>query len=124
VGARPTRQPLQPEATGAVTEVTKWLNQGSLCNALRTLGERESGTILLEQAVTACRASLDEMKRDWAPFTWAAIQDNLGKTLWALKGPESGSARLEEANHGVGIMFDIGNHFMAAGTGSKGALSD
>jgi hypothetical protein len=25
VGARPTRQPLQPEATGAVLEVTKWL---------------------------------------------------------------------------------------------------
>jgi lipopolysaccharide/colanic/teichoic acid biosynthesis glycosyltransferase len=25
VGANPTRQPLQPEATGAVTEVTKWL---------------------------------------------------------------------------------------------------
>ena len=25
VGARPTRQPLQPEATGAVMEVTKWL---------------------------------------------------------------------------------------------------
>src|SRR5450755_3056165 len=24
VGARPTRQPLQPEATGAVMEVTKW----------------------------------------------------------------------------------------------------
>src|SRR5215204_1638739 len=25
VGARPTRRPLQPEATGAVMEVTKWL---------------------------------------------------------------------------------------------------
>src|SRR5256885_16833446 len=25
VGARPTRQPLQPEATGAVMEETKWL---------------------------------------------------------------------------------------------------
>ena len=25
VGANPIRQPLQPEATGAVTEVTKWL---------------------------------------------------------------------------------------------------
>ena len=25
VGANPTRQPLQPEATGAVMEVTKWL---------------------------------------------------------------------------------------------------
>ena len=25
VGVSPTRQPLQPEATGAVTEVTKWL---------------------------------------------------------------------------------------------------
>ena len=28
VGARPTRQPLQPEATGAVMEVTKWLMEG------------------------------------------------------------------------------------------------
>ena len=27
VGARPTRQPLQPEATGAVMEVTKWLRR-------------------------------------------------------------------------------------------------
>jgi len=26
VGARPTRRTLQPEATGAVMEVTKWLN--------------------------------------------------------------------------------------------------
>jgi hypothetical protein len=25
VGANPTRQPLQPEAIGAVMEVTKWL---------------------------------------------------------------------------------------------------
>ena len=25
MGANPTRQPLQPEATGAVMEVTKWL---------------------------------------------------------------------------------------------------
>jgi hypothetical protein len=25
VGVSPTRQPLQPEATGAVMEVTKWL---------------------------------------------------------------------------------------------------
>jgi hypothetical protein len=25
VGASPTRQPFQPEATGAVMEVTKWL---------------------------------------------------------------------------------------------------
>jgi hypothetical protein len=25
VGESPTRQPLQPEATGAVMEVTKWL---------------------------------------------------------------------------------------------------
>src|ERR1700674_5203617 len=27
VGASPTRQPLQPEAIGAVMEVTKWLNR-------------------------------------------------------------------------------------------------
>ena len=29
VGASPTRQPLQPEATGAVMEVTKWLKRSS-----------------------------------------------------------------------------------------------
>jgi hypothetical protein len=30
VGASPTRQPLQPEATGAVMEVTKWGSRDSM----------------------------------------------------------------------------------------------
>ena len=32
VGASPTRQPLQPEATGAVMEVTKWLKPSDSCH--------------------------------------------------------------------------------------------
>ena len=34
VGASPTRQPLQPEATGAVMEVTKWLKTLAFIDAL------------------------------------------------------------------------------------------
>jgi hypothetical protein len=34
VGASPTRQPLQSEATGAVMEVTKWLSLWLACHAL------------------------------------------------------------------------------------------
>jgi hypothetical protein len=35
VGVRPTRQPLQPEATGAVTEVTKWLKPSVIHDSRR-----------------------------------------------------------------------------------------
>jgi tetratricopeptide (TPR) repeat protein len=69
--------------------------QNNLGNAFR-LGERESGTGKLTEAVAAYRAALEERTRDRVPLDWATTQNNLG-TLRTLGERESGTARLEEA---------------------------
>ncbi|HET7879636.1 MAG TPA: hypothetical protein VFL55_02050 [Acetobacteraceae bacterium] len=66
-------------------------------NALRILGERESGTARLEEAVAAYQLALEEATRDRAPLDWAMTQMNLGTALLRLGERESGTARLEEA---------------------------
>ncbi len=68
-----------------------------LGNALRRLGERESGTARLEQAVAAYRAALEESTRERVPLAWATTQNNLGNALTSLGRRESGTARLEQA---------------------------
>src|SRR5208282_4404810 len=70
--------------------------QMNLGNALQTLGERESGTARLEEAVAAYRAALEERTRERVPLDWAATQMNLGNALYRLGERESGTARLEE----------------------------
>ena len=45
------------------------------------LGERESGTARLEEAVAAYRAALEERTRERVPLRWAATQNNLGNAL-------------------------------------------
>ena len=52
--------------------------QNNLGNALRALGERESGTARLEEAVTAYRAALEERTRERVPLDWAASFGNQG----------------------------------------------
>jgi tetratricopeptide (TPR) repeat protein len=69
----------------------------NLGNALVGLGERESGTASLEQAVAAYRAALDEQTRERGPLHWAAMQNNLGTVLTTLGERESGTASLEQA---------------------------
>jgi tetratricopeptide (TPR) repeat protein len=64
---------------------------------LATLGERESGTARLEQAVSAYRDALKERTRERVPFDWAATQNNLGTALRMLGERESSTARLEQA---------------------------
>ena len=61
------------------------------------LGERESGTARLEEAVEAYRAALTEWTRERVPLDWAGTQNNLGNALGVLGERESGTARLEEA---------------------------
>ncbi len=61
------------------------------------LGERESGTARLEEAVAAYRAALEEWTRERVPLDWAATQNNLGNALRTLGERESGTARLDEA---------------------------
>jgi tetratricopeptide (TPR) repeat protein len=68
-----------------------------LGNALQTLGERESGTARLEEAVVAYRAALEERTRDRVPLDWAGTQNDLGNALCRLGERESGTARLEAA---------------------------
>ena len=71
--------------------------QVSLGNALYTLGERESGTAHLKQAVEAYRAALEVRTRERVPLRWATTQNNLGNALQALGERESGTARLKQA---------------------------
>jgi hypothetical protein len=56
----------------------------NLGNALETLGERESGTARLEEAVAAFRAALTENTRERVPLDWAASTGNQGVTLMLI----------------------------------------
>jgi hypothetical protein len=59
--------------------------------ALSRLGEGESGTAHLEEAVAAYRAALEERTRERVPLDWAQTQMNLGTTLSSLGERESGT---------------------------------
>jgi hypothetical protein len=52
--------------------------------ALKRLGERESGTARLEEAVAAYREALKEFTRERVPLAWTATQTNLGSALKLL----------------------------------------
>ena len=71
--------------------------QMGLGNALRVLGQRESGTARLEEAVAAYGEALQENTRERVPLDWAMTQNGLGFALLRLGERESGSAKLEEA---------------------------
>jgi tetratricopeptide (TPR) repeat protein len=90
-------QDMLKECTRERAPLTWATIQNNLGNALKTLGERESGTARLEQAVDAYSNALAEYTRERAPLDWAMIQNNLGSALKALGERESGTARLEQA---------------------------
>jgi tetratricopeptide (TPR) repeat protein len=73
------------------------MTQMNLGAALETLGERESGTAHLEEAVATYRAVLEKYMRNQLPLKWAMTQMNLGNALEALGERESGTAHLQEA---------------------------
>src|ERR1700688_4700796 len=73
------------------------MTQNDLGTALSTLGERETGTARLDEAVVAFREALKERTRERVPLEWAATQNNLGTALSSLGARESGTARLDEA---------------------------
>ena len=68
-----------------------------LGRALRTLGERETGTRWIEEAVDAYRAALKEWGRGSDCLNWAMTQMNLGNALQTLGTRETGIERLKEA---------------------------
>ena len=69
----------------------------NLGNALRILGERETGKERLEQAVAAFTDALKEHTRDRVPLDWATTKMNLGNALSILGKRETGTERLEQA---------------------------
>jgi tetratricopeptide (TPR) repeat protein len=84
------------------------MTQHNLGAALERLGERESGTARLEEAVAAYRAALEVVAAYYAALeedvryrvpwiSWAMTQMNLGAALQTLGAREGGTARLEEA---------------------------
>jgi hypothetical protein len=46
-----------------------------------SVGERESGTAKLEEAIATFREALKEQTRERMPLDWAVTQNNLGKAL-------------------------------------------
>ncbi len=58
--------------------------RNNLGTVLRTLGERESGTARLEEAVAAFRDALTERTRERVPFDWAISFGNQGVALTRL----------------------------------------
>jgi tetratricopeptide (TPR) repeat protein len=71
--------------------------QNHLGIVLYNIGERESGTARLEEAVAAFRAALEVYTRAEIPTSWAGTQNHLGNALQTLGERESDTARLEEA---------------------------
>jgi tetratricopeptide (TPR) repeat protein len=83
--------------TLAVSAEERGAQQNALGNALRILGERESGTEKLKEAIAAFGAALQEYARERVPLEWAATQTNLGLALWKLGERERGTGKLEAA---------------------------
>jgi tetratricopeptide (TPR) repeat protein len=73
------------------------MTQNNLGAALFRLGERESGTARLQQAVDAYQQALLERTRERVPLDWAMTQNNLGSALAELGQRESGTAHLQQA---------------------------
>ncbi len=73
------------------------MTQNNLGATLRTLGERESGTARLEEAVAAYRAALQEYTRERVPRQWAMTQGNLVFVYHALFEKTGGPHHLDAA---------------------------
>jgi hypothetical protein len=71
--------------------------QNNLGNVLLALGDRESGTAHLEEAVGAYRKALTERTQERGPLDWAMTQNNLGNALMTLGERDGNTGRLEEA---------------------------
>jgi hypothetical protein len=82
------------------------------------LGERESGTAKLEEAVTAYREALKERTRERVPLQWAMSFGNEGITLMHLaerrEDAAMAAAALKQINVAVETTRDSGHASSAA----------
>ena len=80
--------------------------QNNLGTALQTLGERESGTARLEEAVVAYRAALEERTRERVPLDWAMTQMNLSLALLPIGERRKDRTILEEGRAHMQAAWD------------------
>jgi len=73
------------------------MTQMNLGTALQTLGERESGTARLQEAVAAYRAALEERTRERVPLDWAMSQFNLATLEMVFFDKTGKAAHLDAA---------------------------
>jgi tetratricopeptide (TPR) repeat protein len=71
--------------------------QNSLGSALARLGQRETGTTLLEEAIAAFGEALKKRKRELDPLGWAMTQTNLGNALAIVSQRKSSTTYLQQA---------------------------
>src|SRR5882757_3711433 len=101
VGARPTRRPLQPEAIGAVMEVTKWLKPSISVSRIGDSASVQAVTrVNVEQASkrTMCSPTrlpyrgrlkwLGELSEDYAPL----LHRGIGGSMYTRKARETREA--------------------------------
>jgi len=81
----------------AISDYDRGTARVNLGNVLETLGERESGTAKLEEAIAAYREALEERTRERVPLDWARTQGNLGNALMKLGERVSGTEYLDDA---------------------------
>jgi tetratricopeptide (TPR) repeat protein len=81
----------------ATTQDERSVASSDLAISFAQLGERDSDTTRLEQAVTAFNEALKEVTQASAPMHWAAAQINLGNALCSLGQRDSDTTRLEQA---------------------------
>ena len=99
--------------TQAQTNDQRGRAQMNLGTALRSLGERESGTERLEEAVTAYREALKERTRDRVPLEWATTQVYLGVALLSLGNQTRNRDQIDDsiaAFEAARAVFDEANH--------------
>lgn len=87
------------------------MTQMNLGNALSVLGERERGTVRLEEAVTAYRLALEERTRARVPLQWATTQENMALAEKALADKDAAqrAAHLQAALDHVDRALEIYN---------------
>jgi dTDP-4-amino-4,6-dideoxygalactose transaminase len=82
------------------------MTQMNLGIAIRTLGERESGTARLEEAVAAYRAALEERTRARVPLDWATSTGNQGVALRVLAERRRDLAMAKRAHAQINAAFE------------------
>ena len=82
------------------------MTQNNLGDALFRLGERESGTARLEEAVAAYRAALEERTRERVPLDWAASFGNQGVAMMVIADRTNDAAIAEAAVRQIEMAYE------------------